>query len=132
MDWKKEVLDLIADMKVAADKPRCDQLNQLASDIISQDCRPFAMADNLEYWLKLTDRECRPAAGLGDMDVLIEETKDWDFNNRVTYIRAYMAGVYARIHKKRSRPDADNPVSSGPDFTQEQIDYMVRQGWIKR
>lgn len=84
MNWKKEVLDLIAEMKVAADKPRCDQLNQLAADIISQDCRPMAMADNLEYWLKLTDK------------III---------------------------------DAGGPVSSGPDFTQEQIEYIRAKGW---
>jgi len=56
MPWQREVLDLIAEMKRQADKPRRAHFDQLAADVISQDCRPLVMADNLEYWLKLADR----------------------------------------------------------------------------
>lgn len=56
MGWQKEVLDLIADMKREADKSRRAHLDHLAADIISQDCQPLVMADNLSHWLKLADR----------------------------------------------------------------------------
>lgn len=59
MDWQKEVLDAIAEMKREAAKPRRSHFDRLASHIISQDIRPLVMADNLEYWLKLTDRIAR-------------------------------------------------------------------------
>lgn len=50
-----EVLDLIADMKRAAQAPEvrrhCDSM---AVGIITQDIEPQKMADNLNYWLELT------------------------------------------------------------------------------
>lgn len=55
MDWKKQALDLIAEMKRESAKPRRGHFDRLAAELISQDSRPLVMADNLEYWLKLAD-----------------------------------------------------------------------------
>lgn len=54
MDWKTEVLDLIAQMKAEVGKPKDVHLDRLAIEVISQDCQAFKMADNLNHWLELT------------------------------------------------------------------------------
>ena len=53
MSWQQEALALIAQMKLEASKPRRQAYDNLAMEVISQDCIPLKMADNLNYWLNL-------------------------------------------------------------------------------
>lgn len=54
MGWQAEVLDLIAQLKAEAGKPKHPHFDRLAVEIISQDHAPLKMADNLNHWLELT------------------------------------------------------------------------------
>lgn len=54
MSWQTEVLDLIAELKREAGKPKHLGFDRLAVEIISQGCMPLKMADNLNHWLELT------------------------------------------------------------------------------
>lgn len=52
--WQHEVLDVIHEMKRAAvDPARRVELDRMAVEIITQDCRPIVMTDHLQHWFSL-------------------------------------------------------------------------------
>lgn len=65
----KAILDLIAEAKIAATSPQSrTNLDMMAVGIITQEQRPLVMADNLEYWLRLSPSAIgqRGSAALAD------------------------------------------------------------------
>lgn len=52
-DKLSAILDVFAECKRVAEKPERERIDQMAIGLISQDCRPLVMADNLKYWLDL-------------------------------------------------------------------------------
>jgi len=55
MDWKAESPQTLADCKREAAKADRLKYDRLAVEIITQEIAPLKMADNLNYWMKLSE-----------------------------------------------------------------------------